>query len=69
MDSLKKKMEEKSLFDRQYEYYLELSKFVEKQMDKEEFGQAILKKRTYAFPTIREGILRFYIAGDLPNEG
>lgn len=61
-------MEEKSLFDRQYEYYLELSKFVEKQMDKEEFGQAIFEKRTYAFPTIKEGILQFYIAGDLPED-
>ena len=61
-------MEEMTLFEKQYEYYIEMSRFVSKQMDKEEFKQAIIEGRTYIFPTVKEGILKFYVAGDLPED-
>ena len=50
--------------DDAYKYYLRLAHKVPSKMSKEEFIDAVIEKRTYAFPCV-PGILQSYTAGDL----
>lgn len=51
--------------DDAYRYYLELSKYNDRQLSKEDFLNAVLEEKTYAFKTNNERILKGYKAGDL----
>ena len=54
--------------DDAYRFYRELFLVGGKEeycMSKEEFLNAVKKKKTYAFKTAKEGVLRYYKAGDL----
>lgn len=51
--------------DDAYKYYLNLSKYGNTQMSKEEFVEAVKEGRTYALKTEKEDILQYYKAGDL----
>lgn len=50
--------------DDAYRHYLNICN-VEKPMTKEEFIEAVKEGKTYAFPTEKECVLKFYKAGDL----
>lgn len=50
--------------DDAYRVYLEICN-TEIKMTKEEFLEAVKEGKTYAFPTKKEGILKYYKAGDL----
>jgi len=50
--------------DDAYRYYLEISNVNEK-FSKDEFIDAVREERTFAFPTDKEWLLRYYKAGDL----
>lgn len=51
--------------DDAYRYYLELTEGRHTQMSKEEFLIAVKEGRTYALKTKKDGILKYYVAGDL----
>lgn len=51
--------------DDAYRYYLELTKDKHIQLSKEEFLNAVKEEKTYMFETEKEGVLKYYKAGDL----
>lgn len=51
--------------DDAYKFYLNQAKYGHSKMSKEEFIDAVKECRTYAFNTERDGILKYYKAGDL----
>lgn len=50
--------------DKKYQFYLSICN-IENPMTRNEFIDAVREGRTYAFPTKKEGVLRYYKAGDL----
>ena len=51
--------------DDAYRWYSKLSKNMNSKMTKEEFIEAVKQEKIYAFKTDKEGVLRYYKAGDL----
>ena len=51
--------------DDAYRFYLEKAKFQNEKLTKEEFLEAVKEQRTFAFKTDKDGILKYYKAGDL----
>ena len=50
--------------DKKYQFYLSICN-IKNPMTRSEFIDAVREGRTYAFPTKKEGVLRYYKCGDL----
>lgn len=51
--------------DDAYRFYLEKAKYQNEKLTKEEFLEAVKEEKIFAFKTDKEGILKYYKAGDL----
>lgn len=50
--------------DKKYQFYLSICN-IKNPMTRSEFIDAVREGKTYAFPTKKEGVLRYYKCGDL----